>query len=190
MNFIDDKNFNRVIDILKRDGWTNVSRIKDVEALEQQEIRDSHVLFVDIQGVGKKMGFADEGLGLIVALREKYKYKKIIVYSAEEPQKIKAFHKGMNDADYRLAKDTDPYEFERLLEIYAMECFSVEQCVERLYKIICKELGYAVDREKLTIALANVYNTKNFENKNLSKLFQISNVSLILDIIKIFCSIP
>jgi len=71
-----------------------------------------------------------------------------------------------------------------------MECFSVEQCVERLYKIICKELGYAVDREKLTIALANVYNTKNFENKNLSKLFQISNVSLILDIIKIFCSIP
>ena len=54
------------------------------------------------------MGFADEGLGLIVALREKYKYKKIIVYSAEEPQKIKAFHKGMNDADYRLAKDTDP----------------------------------------------------------------------------------
>ena len=134
--FIDDKNFNRVIDILKRDGWTNVSRIKDVEALEQQEIRDSHVLFVDIQGVGKKMGFADEGLGLIVALREKYKYKKIIVYSAEEPQKIKAFHKGMNDADYRLAKDTDPYEFERLLEIYAMECFSVEQCVERLYKII------------------------------------------------------
>lgn len=118
------------------------------------------------------------------------KYKKIIVYSAEEPQKIKAFHKGMNDADYRLAKDTDPYEFERLLEIYAMECFSVEQCVERLYKIICKELGYAVDREKLTIALANVYNTKNFENKNLSKLFQISNVSLILDIIKIFCSIP
>ena len=63
------------------------------------------------------------------------KYKKIIVYSAEEPQKIKAFHKGMNDADYRLAKDTDPYEFERLLEIYAMECFSVEQCVERLYKI-------------------------------------------------------
>jgi len=48
--FIDDKNFNRVIDILKRDGWTNVSRIKDVEALEQQEIRDSHVLFVDIQG--------------------------------------------------------------------------------------------------------------------------------------------
>lgn len=51
-------------------------------------------------------------------------------------------------------------------------------------------MGYAVDREKLTIALANVYNTKNFENKNLSKLFQISNVSLILDIIKIFCSIP
>ena len=58
------------------------------------------------------------------------------------------------------------------------------------FKIICKELGYAVDREKLTIGLAKVYNTKNFENKNLSKLFQISNVSLILDIIKIFCSIP
>lgn len=61
--FIDDKNFNRVIDILKRDGWTNVSRIKDVEALEQQEIRDSHVLFVDIQGLVRKWGLRMKGWG-------------------------------------------------------------------------------------------------------------------------------
>ena len=66
----------------------------------------------------------------------------------------------------------------------------IEHELAKYNALICKELGYAVDREKLTIALANVYNTKNFENKNLSKLFQISNVSLILDIIKIFCSIP
>ena len=51
------------------------------------------------RGLVRKWGLRMKGWGLIVALREKYKYKKIIVYSAEEPQKIKAFHKGMNDAD-------------------------------------------------------------------------------------------
>ena len=51
--FIDDKKF-AVVDILIRAGWLNTQSIKDVESLDQTEIKDAHIIFVDIQGVGKK----------------------------------------------------------------------------------------------------------------------------------------
>ena len=69
--FIDDHKF-RLIDILKSGGWHNVQWIKDVDSLSITEVCDAHIILVDIQGVGKKMQFHDEGLGLTIALKEKY----------------------------------------------------------------------------------------------------------------------
>ena len=73
--FIDDKTF-PVVDILKDASWVNTKRIKDAESLDQMEIKEAHILFVDIQGIGKKLKFKDEGLGLVIALKEKYPNKK------------------------------------------------------------------------------------------------------------------
>jgi hypothetical protein len=56
--FIDDHAF-PVIDILKESGWSSTGRIRDVESLDQHEIRDAHVIFVDIQGIGRKLKFLD-----------------------------------------------------------------------------------------------------------------------------------
>jgi protein gp37 len=66
--FIDDHKF-RLIDILKAGGWHNVQWVKDVESLSITELSDSHIILVDIQGVGKKMQFHDEGLCLTIALK-------------------------------------------------------------------------------------------------------------------------
>ena len=81
--FVDDLKFN-IIDSLKdKDGWRNIQRVADVESISQSEVCEAHIIFVDVQGVGKKLGFADEGLGLIVALKETYPEKKIVMYSSE-----------------------------------------------------------------------------------------------------------
>lgn len=74
--FIDDRKF-PVIDILKNAGWSNTRGIKDLESLDQKEIKEAHIVFSDIQGVGKKLQFAEEGLGLVQAIKEKYPTKKI-----------------------------------------------------------------------------------------------------------------
>lgn len=58
--FIDDKKF-AVVDILIRAGWLNTQSIKDVESLDQTEIKDAHIIFVDIQGVGKNYTFKMKG---------------------------------------------------------------------------------------------------------------------------------
>lgn len=115
--FIDDDIKFQVVNILKNNGWINTKIIKDVKSLEQVEVASADIFFVDIQGVGVALGFKDQGLGLVIALRRKYPQKKIVIYSAENAD---AFHAGFKDADDRISKDADPYEF-----IEAVDRFSI-----------------------------------------------------------------
>lgn len=113
--FIDDSQF-KVIDILKKAGWLNVKRLKDINNIDDAEVANSDIFFVDIQGVGKALNFSDEGLGLAQALKTKYPKKVVIIYSAENQGN--RFHKALKSADATLSKNADPYEFQALVEQY------------------------------------------------------------------------
>jgi DNA-binding NtrC family response regulator len=112
--FIDDDTKFKVAKILANSGWINTAIIKDANTLDEPSILDAHILFVDVQGVGVKMSFDSEGLGLALALKEKYPQKKIIIYSAET--KGDRFHAALRKADSFLPKNADPYEFQKLVE--------------------------------------------------------------------------
>jgi len=116
--FIDDDTTFKVVKILKQSGWINTKLIKDLKSLSMDEVMKAHILFTDIRGVGKLLGFQDEGLGLAAALKEKYPDKMLVIYSSE--QTGNRFHKGFRLADDQLAKNAEPYEFistiERLAE--------------------------------------------------------------------------
>lgn len=186
--FIDDKAF-PVIDILKNAGWINTLRIKDVESLDQIEIRESHILFVDIQGVGKKLKFKDEGLGLIIALKEKHPNKRIVVYSAEDQGKIQAFHPGIDRADKRLSKHSDPYQFLSVVENYAKEAFALSECIERIKKEILKEFGYSINSERVLKNLNLINTRQDFSTASISKVFNLQNAASIANIIQLYFSI-
>jgi DNA-binding NarL/FixJ family response regulator len=183
--FIDDKAF-PLIDILKTAGWIGTKRIKDADSLEQIEIREAHILIVDIQGVGKKLKFKDEGLGLILALKSRYPNKKIIVYSAEDQGKIQAFHAGIDAADKRLSKNSDPYEFQVVIESYAKEAFSLAECVKRIQTQILAEFGSSLDTEKIIANLNKINNKEDYSIQNISKVFNLQNASNISSIIQLF----
>ena len=183
--FIDDKSF-PVVDILKESSWVNTKRIKDAESLDQMEIREAHILFVDIQGIGKKLKFKDEGLGLVIALKEKYPNKKVIVYSAEDQGQVQAFHKGIDIADNRLSKLADPYQFQVLVEKYSKEAFSLSECVERIKHEILKEFGTNKTSDEIIDKLTKIYSGKNYSLENVSKIFNLQNAANIASIIQIF----
>ena len=183
--FIDDKSF-PVIDILKDASWVNTKRIKDAESLDQMEIKEAHILFVDIQGIGKKLKFKDEGLGLVIALKEKYPNKKVIVYSAEDQGQVQAFHKGIDIADNRLSKLADPYQFQVLVEKYSKEAFSLSECVERIKDLIKKEFGSLKSSEEIIIQLNRIYKEKNYTIENISKVFNLQNAANVASIIQLF----
>jgi hypothetical protein len=111
--FVDDDTKFKVVKIMKAAGWPNVSIKKDIRDLDSLDVRDADVLFIDIQGVGSALSFGDEGLGLALAVKQKYPEKKVVIYSAQTAGD--RFHKALKKADGSLAKNADPYEFIALL---------------------------------------------------------------------------
>lgn len=119
--FIDDDNKFKVVNILKKSGWVHTKAIKDVANLDDDAVADAHILFVDVQGVGKMLECKDEGLGLALTLKKKYPEKKIVIYSSEN--KGDRFHEALRKADNFLSKNAEPYEFLNLVEEYSNEIF-------------------------------------------------------------------
>lgn len=117
--FVDDDTRFKVAKILQNSGWTHTKLIKDVQTLNDTELVDAHIVFVDVQGVGKALGFSEEGLGLAAAIKRHFPNKKVVIYSAET--KGDRFHSALREADSFLAKNADPYEFQQLVEIFAEE---------------------------------------------------------------------
>lgn len=109
--FVDDQKFD-IIDVLKKAGWVNTKRIKDVTNLDAVDIKNSDVIFVDVNGVGCQLFPKDQGLGLAEAIKNKYPKKYIVLYSALSHH----FHRALNVVDNVLEKNADPYEFINILE--------------------------------------------------------------------------
>ncbi|MBA8561361.1 response regulator [Citrobacter freundii] len=121
--FIDD-NYFKIVEILKKSGWSNVKLINELESFNQKEVMEANIIFVDIQGVGESLGYSrDGGLGLASVFKsdDKYKDKKIILYSAEQSGNI--FNETIRKVDATLKKDATVYEFEKLIEDFSMEIF-------------------------------------------------------------------
>lgn len=184
--FVDDKTFKVVDNIKEKDGWKNVSRIVDVDSLSQTEIQESHIIFVDIQGVGKKMNFKDGGLGLIVALKKEYPDKKIVMYSAESQGQIDAFHPAAELVDARLRKTASLYEFTSTLERLAKEAFCLDNCVKHLKTILRREFSIEKDEAEITKIITELYNNDGYEDKNtIASAFNLSNAGSVASIIQL-----
>jgi len=117
--FIDDDTKFKVVKILKTAGWINTSSVRDIKSLDDQIVKNTDIFFVDVQGVGLALQFNEEGLGLALALKNKYPNKKVVIYSAET--KGDRFHEALRKADSFLAKNAEPYEFQQLVEQYSSD---------------------------------------------------------------------
>ena len=186
--FIDDRKFD-IVDILKnQDGWKNTSWIKDLDSISQTELVEAHIVLVDVQGVGRKMQFTDEGLGLIVAIKEKYPQKKVIMYSSESQGKIETFHKAWNLADHSLKKTATQYEFNNIIEKFAKESFCLENCIKRIKSILYNEYAISMNEQEIEKKLNKVF-TKGFDEKLVSTVFNIQNAAAVAEIIQLFLSL-
>lgn len=121
--FVDDETFN-VVNILKKSGWINTSSKKDIDDLDSSVVKNADIIFVDINGVGIKLQFKNQGLGLAGALKDKFPEKKIVIYSAETTGN--RFEKILQKVDACLPKNAEPYEFIQLVEKFAFDIYGEE----------------------------------------------------------------
>ncbi|UGS48669.1 hypothetical protein JMT66_23900 (plasmid) [Kosakonia cowanii] len=105
--FIDDNNY-PIIKLLKKNGWNHVKLINDPDSLNSDDITSADIIFVDVIGVGKVLGFQDQGFGLAIALKESYPNKKVILYSQEKNN----FHKAIKKVDAAIEKTSNIYDIE------------------------------------------------------------------------------
>lgn len=111
--FIDDQRFDNV-DVLRNAGWKNTKSIKDIKAIDSPEVLAADVIFVDINGVGTSLFPKEQGLGVAVQIKTRYREKCVVVYSAQ-PQEL---HKALSQVDAVLPKNAEPYEYISILENY------------------------------------------------------------------------
>lgn len=117
----DDKNFN-VVKILKESGWRLTKSIPDIKNIDIQIVKDSHILFVDINGVGKILNLQYEGLDLSLMIKQRYPEKKVVIYSANRT--TNAFHQAWDVCDFKLEKNALPNQFQNLVEKYSVELYN------------------------------------------------------------------
>jgi hypothetical protein len=156
--FVDDQKF-EIVDYLRNCGWVQTLRLKDIDDVKHPSIEETHVIFVDIQGVGKKMGFEDEGLGLARALKETYPEKAIILYSAQNEGD--RFHSTFSLVDDKIRKNADSYEFVKLVEKYAQRAFSLDGCLSRIQIKIKEELGKHIEQPRLNEIVHDLFKKRS-----------------------------
>jgi hypothetical protein len=117
--FIDDDTKFKVVKILINEGWINTKSITDLKSYNDDVIKNSDIVFVDVQGVGKILECKDEGLGLALNIKSKYSDKKVVIYSAVQIHNV--FHDAIKMVDFLLSKDAEPYEFISLIERFSKE---------------------------------------------------------------------
>lgn len=117
--FIDDDTKFKVVKILVNEGWINTKSITDLKSYNDEVIKNSDIVFVDVQGVGRILDCKDEGLGLALNIKSRYSEKKVVIYSAIQTHNV--FHDVIQKADFLLSKDAEPYEFISLIERFSKE---------------------------------------------------------------------
>lgn len=186
--FIDDQRFDIVTRLKEKEGWKNTIRINDLESISQTELQDAHIVFVDIQGVGKKMKCQDEGLGLIKAIKQKYPNKKLVMYSGENSGSVDAFHEAGNLVDHRLRKGATQYEFSSCLEKLAKDAFCLENCILRIKTILYNEYATQLSENEIENKLKKITDG-NLTEQKISSVFNIQNAAAIANILQLFYSI-
>ncbi len=187
--FIDNETFNLTEDLKEKEGWKRINCLTDIKSIHQPELLDAHILCIDIQGVGKELGFPDEGLGLIVAIHTQYPEKKIIMYSAESQGKVDAFHPAEACVDARLKKSANRYQFEVQLERLAKEAFCLENCAIHIQKIFQRELNIDITVDEIKDKIKLLYSKGKYDKQSICKIFNLSNTGSISSIISLLMSL-
>lgn len=109
--FIDDNKVS-FIQAMKKAGYSIIRFLKDCNNIQCQQVVDADIIFVDVNGVAMSLFPKEQGFGLAKAIKEQYPNKCVVLYSAE-PQ---YFNKDYNILDSVLPKNSEPYEFTKIID--------------------------------------------------------------------------
>ncbi|SIR08189.1 hypothetical protein SAMN05920897_1361 [Alkalispirochaeta americana] len=174
--FIDDEERKKTIDYLDKERW-RAQWIDDLDSMEKTALKDSHIIFVDIMGVGKKLEKEYEGLDLIVSIKEKYPEKKVVVYSSKSMHDI--FHPANEIVDKRILKRAGDFEvFRSAIEELSKKCFNWDSVIEEIFRLIKDELPSGYRKEDLSkVLLKSINKDKSLNEKKIRTMLTVGKTT-------------
>jgi len=80
--FVDDLSF-PIVENLSRAGYSS-KRKKDIKDVDDADVKDRHIIFVDYDGVGKNFSETHQGAALVKAIKDKYGLSKFVVLYTDQ----------------------------------------------------------------------------------------------------------
>lgn len=138
---VDDQEF-PYLKLFRRDGYS-VEKWNDVTQLSKIESGFYDLLLLDLQGVGRSVAGADEGLGVLKHIKSVRPFQLVLAYSNAEFQlRYQPFFKS---ADGVLSKTADYTEFKQQVDSLLRDHFSAGFQMRRIEASMI-EIGVPVKR--------------------------------------------
>jgi len=141
---IDDEETN-LVESLKGEGW-HIKYMADLDKYNNTDLKDAHIVCVDIKGVGKTLNIKDEGLGLIRNIKEKYPEKKIILCSSFSSHDI--FDNAIDLVDKKVYKDGQTHPFDSAIEELSYKLFDWDSLIREIYFKYKSDFGLEISIEE------------------------------------------
>lgn len=180
---IDDESREDVIQYLNKDNW-HARQIYDLDSFDSIELKDAHIICIDIKGVGKKLYKLGEGLDLTVSIKKKYPEKKIIQYSSQSTHDW--FHEANDYLDKRIHKSSGDLEvFSNSVEELAKNCFNWNDVVLSSFKFAKKSFTQSMRYEDYSAQLRIIMEKNKFmDSEFINKYIPVgANIAQILSLI-------
>lgn len=163
---IDDEETN-LVESLKGEGW-HIKYMADLDRYNNTDLKDAHIVCVDIKGVGKKLNIKDEGLGLIRNIKEKYPEKRIILCSSYSSHDI--FDNAVDLVDKKVYKDGQTHPFDSAIEELSYKLFDWDSLIREIYFKYKSEFGVEISIEEFSTKMKKVIDGNEIDIEKILKI--------------------
>lgn len=164
--FIDDEE-TALVESLKSEGW-HVKYMEDLDRYSNVDLKDAHIVCIDIKGVGKKLNIPEEGLGLVRNIKERYPEKKIILHSSYSSHDI--FDNAIDIVDKKIYKDGQTHPFDSAIQELAYKLFDWDSLIKEIYFKYKGEFGVDITLEDFSKKMKSAINGNEIDVERILKI--------------------
>lgn len=163
---IDDEETN-LVESLKGEGW-HIKYMADLDKYNNTDLKDAHIVCVDIKGVGKILNIKDEGLGLIRNIKEKYPEKRIILCSSFSSHDI--FDNAIDLVDKKVYKDGQTHPFDSAIEELSYKLFDWDSLIREIYFKYKSDFGLEISIEEFNAKMKTAIDGNEIDVEKILKI--------------------
>jgi hypothetical protein len=156
-----------LVESLKGEGW-HIKYLPDLDKYNNTDLKDAHIVCVDIKGVGVKLKIKEEGLGLVRNIKEKYPEKRIILCSSVSAHDI--FDNAVDLVDKKVYKDGQTHPFDSAIEELSYKLFDWESIIKEIYFKYKTDFGIEISLEEFSTKMKTAIDGNEIKVEKILKI--------------------